>query len=480
MSGGQQIDSGQGTVTGGEGVATTGSQINSGQGTVLGGPGFALSGNASTSGQGSIPGTAGSVRLQSRKVGGGTGTQALTGTAITSAAGLFTPGRGPIPVGQVAALLQGSFAKSQTLPLAGTAVSASQGSFASLSDPLWDAQRLAPGVVFSSRLQAALPQRGANIGVSEAYTLLGDHESLVSLDTSVIQPGAIGSLKFSVLNTSIASDGIVACYFGATRTFSPGDTVWFSYLVRSPIEQAYAYWSMGFGPAHKLSILSRSTGSNQVNEVVVQSNNNRGLIVGYAQDGLGGFNEPSVGAVTACSNTDVRHQANIDHGSNPLIGTDPDTGAAWSACAQDRARYGGLLTGAGFEFFASGYGDPLDGGFRQTPDAWIRVTCRVVIGTASVANSRWTMWAAPQGSPYTQVFDKTNVVLGNGPAYDTLWLLPYCSQRAPGGRKVTAVGGGIGGVSVPLCSPGNALGNGTLEYTASTGRFRYHSSNDSF
>lgn len=354
-------------------------------------------------------------------------------------------------------------------------------------DALWTAMATAAGVVFAKRFESSGDIPALLQPVAQTSFALADGtEGNVSIDSGLAPPGAAASLKFAVLNSHDSSSGSVSCYFGGTRTFSPGDTAWFSYLVYAPAEFAYAQWSLGDGPAHKLSIFSAgpnpgsaSISSNQPNEVVNQSNNNRGILTGYQQDGLGHFNPIETSLVTSLSGSDITRQPSIDHGANPLTGTAPG-GSAWSTDEQSRARYAALYSAESLEPFSRGLGDPLDGAFRQTPNVWIRITRRIVIGTAGVANSRDTMWAAIQGNPYTLLHDKTNIKLGSGPAYDTLWLLPYTTDRSPGGRKVSATSGTIGGVTALLCSVGNALGDGVLEYVASTGLFRYHSVNDGF
>jgi hypothetical protein len=96
MSGGQQINTGQGTITYVEGDLTPhGLQINSAQGFIiaLGGDGNpTLSGEASTGAAGT-PGNTHVLPLRSRKVGGGSASAALSGNAITGDTGILTPNK---------------------------------------------------------------------------------------------------------------------------------------------------------------------------------------------------------------------------------------------------------------------------------------------------------------------------------------------------------------------------------------------------
>jgi hypothetical protein len=106
-----------------------GQQINSSQGTLTaeGGDLLVLSGQAATGSQGAYT-KGNSVRLRSRKVGGGTATHPLTGQALAASMGLFTPVPSVAPTTQVATLLGGSFsATSRERALTGSAVTSAAG-----------------------------------------------------------------------------------------------------------------------------------------------------------------------------------------------------------------------------------------------------------------------------------------------------------------------------------------------------------------
>ena len=63
--------------------------------------------------------------------------------------------------------------------------------------------------------------------------------------------------------------------------------------------------------------------------------------------------------------------------------------------------------------------------------------------------------------------------LGAGPDYNTLWLLPYVTNRIAGGRKVGSRTNSITGTEILTVGLGTPIGAGTLEYNAATQRFRW-------
>jgi hypothetical protein len=116
-----------------------GQQINSAQGTLTaeGGDLLVLSGQAATGSQGAYT-KGNSVRLRSRKVGGGSATHPLTGQALAASMGLFTPAPSVAPTTQVATLLGGSIsATSREKALTGSATTSAAGTLtpAGAADP---------------------------------------------------------------------------------------------------------------------------------------------------------------------------------------------------------------------------------------------------------------------------------------------------------------------------------------------------------
>ncbi len=311
-----------------------------------------------------------------------------------------------------------------------------------------------------------------------SWVLLNGREANCTLDTSTKVPGAAGSFRIANLNTAGPDSGDIGVPIGP---YGNGTTVWVSYRVRAPKEFTYQPWVHNAASGQKLSILSHSSSSNQVNEVVIQQTNQLGTFTAYHQDG-GSFPSFEVGFSSACSASDVRDQPSVDRGANLLTGTDPDTGLAWSSCQQQARQYGPLYarwSSPGTEAVRYGFGDPLTGAFRFVPDTWITVTFRVVIGTFGSANSAFTMWCALDGQPYVKLIDSSGMTLGAGPDYNRLWLLSYVTNRSGGGRRVSSISG-ISGVSAVIAAKGTHLGAGVLEYTASTGRFRFRTALDSF
>jgi hypothetical protein len=109
---------------------THGQQIDAAQGTLT----YVVESSAEEALEGAeataAAGTQGSARfvgVRSRKVGGGSATHALSGQAMTSAFGLFTPVPSKTPTGQVATLLGGSVGRERSVPVVGSSATASSG-----------------------------------------------------------------------------------------------------------------------------------------------------------------------------------------------------------------------------------------------------------------------------------------------------------------------------------------------------------------
>jgi hypothetical protein len=343
--------------------------------------------------------------------------------------------------------------------------------------------RSAGNIIWADRLDGTLPVVTDTSTAVGAYILNDPLVGNVSRDTTVSHGTALASVKFAVLNTDNANSGNVGINFSSVTTIGDGDVIWGSYLVRAPRAFAFQSWPKSSGDAgNKLSIMSYHGSSSVGNEFVVQMDYNGGLLEAYAQDGLGGFVPYDQPAVTNCSSTDFRWQNLVDHGANPLTGTDPETGSAWSSCAQDRARYGGLYSAKSLGQYQPGLGDPLSGGFRLYPDEWVCITFRVARGISGTATSRYMVWAErASGGGYTKLID-TGAIVKQGVYnnYDNLWLLPYVTNRIAGGNHVSSRTSNITGATILAVGNGTPTGNGTLEYVSSTGLFRWHGNGESF
>lgn len=295
--------------------------------------------------------------------------------------------------------------------------------------------------------------------------------------------------RHAVLNADETASGDVGVYFGDVQTFGPGSTLWVAFEVWAPPEFVWSPWKFlagSGGGANKLAILSDSASSNRPNEVVVQTNFAAGQVNGYWQDTdlSGGTTTTAltdVGYSSAVNSSDFRRQPAVDRGANPFTGNNPDTGAAWSTYQQQRARYGLLYSAQSEAEFARGYGDPFSGGVRHVPSEWNAIIMRLAIGNWGTPSSRWTLWRARQGQAPELIHDQGGVQLGNGPAYNCLWLTPYTSNREAGGRKVASRSSPISGLSISAAAGlSTPIGAGTLEYNASTGRVRWQGAGESF
>lgn len=347
-----------------------------------------------------------------------------------------------------------------------------------------DWEERSAGAIFADRLDSQ-----QNIDAWEADDGTSGH---ITLDTSIKPTGSTGSTKFSILNTDETASGQLSIPLTA---FGEGATRWISFRVYFDAQDAYAPYPTSGSPAGpKICILSRDgngaapTGSNQVNEIVVDLMTGgtvaTGEINGYWQTG----GDPVYGLVEVAfasqlNGSDFRGQSSLDRGANPLSGTNPDSGAAWSASEQERARYGntyGARSSPGVANFKPGLGDPFQGSFRPRPGEWLTITMRVIVGTWEGGDSRWTLWAARDGEAYALLWDKQNINLGDGPDFNGLNLLCYTTDRDSGGRKVSARGGELASCfEIWNVGPTHATGVGTLAYTAATGRFTWNAAGDS-
>ena len=347
-------------------------------------------------------------------------------------------------------------------------------------DADWLARSTAAGVTLATRLDTSqyLDYVPGNIPDATHWINGDDTADHVVYDTSVkVNAYTPGSWKFNILNADGAASGQAGIPIGAT--FDDGDTMWWSFAIRVPETCAYQQWLQNDETGQKLAIMSHSSGSNQGNEIVVQINYNHFLISAYHNPGFASFDEDVGGG-------EFHWQNQVDNGTNPLTGNDPETGAAWPSAKQLAAQFGGLYSAKSLERSRVGLGDPISGGYKLVPGVWHQVTCRLKNGTmdGTTQDHRFSMWACQHGNPYTLLIDQANNFAldsdGGTTPYNKFYPLPYTTNRAPGGRKVTAVGSEIGGITVLACGLGTPIGAGTLEYVQSTGAFRFKGLGDSY
>jgi hypothetical protein len=224
-----------------------------------------------------------------------------------------------------------------------------------------------------------------------------------------------GSLRFAILKTDQANSGNWRHFLANDRRiFGQGDEYYVQY--RQFVPAYYASHVFRGGGGWKSSILSWYGSSFQNNEIVVQNSLHRGYPQGYNQDGNFVLWEQEIS--TACSSSDYAHQPAIDNGPNPL-------GSGFTACENDRARYGGLYS------YSGGGQDPLTGAFLYYPDEWITILQHVRIGNFNQSNTLIETWAARDGQDYVLLYSDARRRLGgdNG-GHNGMWLLPYNTGRS--------------------------------------------------
>jgi hypothetical protein len=281
-----------------------------------------------------------------------------------------------------------------------------------------------------------------------------------------------------------SGSGNFGLYFGDVKTKGEGSVAYYSFRKRGNPQALYQAYedSIGDNTWAKLCILSNRLSSSVVNEAVLVTPYGSNQLGAYHQNG-GGFPTEDVGLATPDNNNDFTQQGEFDRGANPLTGTNPDSGAAWSAGEQARGRYATLYSARSSPRAANyreGYGDPFSGGWREKPDQFNTYLMRVQIGTWGAANSRFTVWAAHEGLAPVLLIDSENITFGSWSDHDMLWLLHYVTNRVAGGRQVASRSNNITGATVHVCGPGTPIGAGTLEYNATTQRFRFSGAGESF
>lgn len=308
----------------------------------------------------------------------------------------------------------------------------------------------------------------------DTYYHAGGNGVVPTRDTTIKPTGAAASTRF--VTEGDDGEGNVNMRF-PIGPYVLGDVFWTYYQVRLDSKLAtQAFLNSGGNHSDmKYSILSAFAASFQDWEVVAQNNQNAQMVSGYYQTGTDPqFVQWDTTVSMQPSGSDIMYQPELDNGSNPLTGTDPDDGSAWSTSEQQRGRYGfpyNLSTGAAD--FAQGIGDPIGGYFRARPGEWIGILQRVeILGWDSPVN-KISVWAHYDGQPYVQLFNTSTARIGGPGPFDGLWLTNFCSDRVAGGRRVSTRETDVSGVTIHAVGPGTPTGDGTLSYSSSTGRLTW-------
>lgn len=363
----------------------------------------------------------------------------------------------------------------------------------------WDVLSTSPGVFYPVKLDnQADVDAHKGIGASHA---LGFDPRLPVFDSSVAPPGFAGSMRIDVMPSDAAASGEAQFTF-PSNSFTTGQTVYVQFLFRKSRSLCYQPSGIqGTSDSEKIVIFSHSVASHTAFEVVIQQNNGSRTFGTYYEQG-GPTVPDDVPYSSAYSSSDFRSHPSVDRGVARLTGVNPNSGVAWTTYEQQRARYGPLYSArqggappngvvgfsSGFPY-ANGPGDPLTGGISIEPDQWYVVLLKLVIGSPFTANTQRTIWIAPFGSAYQKLCDDTNLALGsdgrvggNGVLFNTVWTLPYASNRDPGtGTNVSSRSGQLASaISIDASGLNCPVGAGQLEYNASTGALRFSASGQSY
>ncbi|MEM7082341.1 MAG: choice-of-anchor U domain-containing protein [Pseudomonadota bacterium] len=292
----------------------------------------------------------------------------------------------------------------------------------------WSSRSTAAGVLMATRFDTS--------GDVHNWKHLDNSQGNVKWETGNVASGN-GALRMDILKTDGAASGSWRRWLSADqREFVEGDEFYVSY--RQYFPAYYATHVFNGGGGWKQSIISRNAyemngvsqdcqtnecGSNQLNEIVLHNNRYRGFPQAYHRNSNGAYPSMEVSANTACSSTDFRHQNAVDRGPQSV----------GNACENDRARYGGLYSYGS----STGSPDPLTGAFIYHPNEWITFKVYVKLGSqgTNTGNTHVKIWAAREGQDWDLIIDRNNIDLGNGPAHNALWLLPYDTGKQPDSNR---------------------------------------------
>ena len=300
----------------------------------------------------------------------------------------------------------------------------------------WEERSTAPGVLMATRFDTE---------ADVTNWLAGSTQDHVSWDQQG-QASGNGCLRMDILAADYAASGDWSRWLSDDeREFTTGDEFYVSF--RQYIPHYYAQHQFAGGAGWKQSIISRHAasmngvpqqppyGSNQLYEIVLVNGSYRSLPQGYNRNAAGQFRSWEESSANACSQSDFRFQAAIDHGG-------PE-----STCAEVWARYGGLYSYYSQQGAPDGRPNPNGGEVPYDADEWMAFKIRVGVGTFETSGDpgSWAndtliqVWTARDGDEdWTLIHDKdpangNGVAIGEdqGGAYDALWLLPYDTDKQP-------------------------------------------------
>lgn len=353
----------------------------------------------------------------------------------------------------------------------------------------WSLRSTAAGVVKIASLSTA-----ADLS---AYAFAGSETVPPALDTTLVPFGQAGSAKFTISNADTTQSGTLKVPFG--QAFAQNSTVWVSFRERMPPEFANLLCPTGDGSVQgfKQAILSGISSSNQAFEVVWESNQNCGGILGY-NNSANGFNNWEQAYTPPGLPFDFNFQPSIGNDGAGSIspdsvystvngGTDPDTGLAFSNSATNPrggtlqqiewARIGGSYNSQQDPAFAYGLGHPLAGEMRYPVNQWATYTYRIDVGTWGTVSTRLRAYVALEGVGYVKIADvMVRVDSGQDAGYNCIWLLPYYTNRIAGGVSVASRTNNITGVAIRVVGLGTATGAGTLSWNATTKKLTWQQS----
>src|SRR6185369_7506988 len=378
--GGQAIVSGQGSVTPAQQLVGTASTV--GQGTVStdANPPTEedIFGEASTFAQGTSP-SAMLVGLRSRKVGGGSATQSISGQFITSSAGLFTPIATSPSTGQVASLLQGSMTKTRAAALSGAVTSTFQGAVTSSgagggATQTWATRSTQPGVTYKQNFSspaAVTPFFFDNGGgeVASGYITVDTTDGAETPNClKIVTPAGYNGTASMVFRHPLNSAWTLNNQSFGSAPF------WFSWrmkinsgrLVSSTAGTGWKYFNLAQFGVEDAGVSGQS---NTTAEIVGQDTSQRGFPQAYHQDGSS-F-PPFETSAAQGPGGDINFENAYDVGSG--------------ANTQRYCLYN-----------ASGLGFP--GCWHWPVDQWFSMKVRVKLGTyGGSTNNQFDMWAARNG-----------------------------------------------------------------------------------
>lgn len=243
MAGGQQITSGQGSVTQSESLVLTGIAVSVGAGTIVANSpaDVAMTGSSASASAGSLA-SGPIVLLRSRKVGAGSASRALSGISMTSSRGDVSFGKGFALSGAQSSLLSGTMTHGRSVQQTGVPLSAVSGFVSGPSS----GQTITSFSVVSTVGGANVP---FTVGMPFKQGDIPSGQTLSTLQCNIKNTWPDGSAKFAVLTGFISLTANVSRTINCQIGSAPGGSSLTTTDLKTQLTQPVTIDAGAFGSA---------------------------------------------------------------------------------------------------------------------------------------------------------------------------------------------------------------------------------------